>query len=307
DVVSETADETVDETPIETASDSVPAADSESGSSPDPVEAVFAQLKAQQARPGSREPVGNAGVPRAQVQPEPEPVKEQAAATPPEGSGSPAPGADDLATLDRRDTATDAIERQLARRLKRVLADEQNEALDRLRRSKGEPDANEVLLSQGEHQGRYLEAALSDLVEAERAGAGFFGDAPSTSAVVSDVAEQLAAELVRQLRGRLESAFVDGADEQEISDRIRACYREWKTQRIADAAAHPVLVAFNRGITHAAAPGSSHRWLVDDGGAPCPDCDDNSLAGAIPVGEEFPTGDFSPPAHPGCRCIAIPT
>ncbi len=273
---------------------------------PDPVEAVFAQLKAEQSRPGRRAHVGVAQTERVEPAAQDEPVRQQPAATPPEGSGSPAPGADDLAALDRRDAATDAIERQLARRLKRVLSDEQNELLDRVRRAKGAPTADDVLLKQGEHQGRYHEAALADLIDAERAGAGFFGEAPASAAEVSDVAEVFASELVRQLRGRLESAFVADADEQEISDRIRACYREWKTQRIADAAAHHVLVAFNRGVAHAAPDGSAARWVVDDGGSPCPDCDDNALAGAVPAGEAFPTGDLAPPAHPGCRCLAVP-
>ena len=77
-------------------------------------------------------------------------------------------------------------------------------------------------------------------------------------------------------------------------------------QRIADAAAHYVLVAFNRGVAEAAQPGTGARWVVDDGGAPCPDCDDNALAGSVPAGEPFPTGDLHPPAHPGCRCLAVP-
>jgi hypothetical protein len=123
---------------------------------------------------------------------------------------------------------------------------------------------------------------------------------------VGDVAEAFAAELVRQLRGRLEAAFDDGGDEQEISDRIRACYREWKTQRIADTASHHLLVAFNRGVAAAAAADGAGRWVVDDGGTPCPDCDDNALAGSVPAGEAFPTGDAAPPAHPGCRCLVVP-
>lgn len=267
-----------------------PPAAAEPAGAPDPVEAVFAQLKAQRAGEattddGDREPEAPADT---------------------SGSEGGPPSDADADLLDRRDAATDELERQLARRLKRVLSDEQNEALDRLRRAKGQPSADEVLLGQGEHLGRYHAAALEDLVAAERAGAGFFGPAPKASADVGDVAGEFAAELVRQLRGRLEAAFDDGGDEQEISDRIRSCYREWKTQRIADTAAHYVLVAFNRGVAGAAADGSSARWLVDDGGVPCPDCDDNALAGAVAKGEEFPTGDLHPPAHPGCRCLAVP-
>ncbi len=247
------------------------------------MEAVFAQLKAQRA--------------------DERPAAAEAAVEEPEASASDSPDTD---VLDRRDAATDELERQLARRLKRVLSDEQNEALDRLRRVRGVATADEVLLSQGEHLGRYHAAALEDLVVAERSGAAFFGEAPKRSADVGDVAGEFAADLVRQLRGRLEAAFDDGGDEAEISDRIRSCYREWKTQRIADAAAHYVLVAFNRGVAEAAAPDSSARWVVDDGGTPCPDCDDNALAGAVPKGEAFPTGDLHPPAHPGCRCLAVP-
>jgi len=251
----------------------------------DPVEAMFAQLKAQ--RDDERPPA-------------PEVVEA------PPGEGSEVADAADNDVLDRRDAATDELERQLARRLKRVLSDEQNEALDRLRRIRGQATADEVLLSQGEHLGRYHAAALEDLVVAERTGAAFFGEAPKRSAYVGDVAGEFAADLVRQLRGRLEAAFDDGGDEAEISDRIRSCYREWKTQRIADAAAHYVLVAFNRGVAEAAAADSGSRWVVDDGGTPCPDCDDNALAGAVPKGEAFPTGDLHPPAHPGCRCLAVP-
>ena len=39
--------------------------------------------------------------------------------------------------------------------------------------------------------------------------------------------------------------------------------------------------------------------------AACPDCEDNSLAGAQAKGEPFPTGQLHPPAHPGCRCLLV--
>jgi len=212
----------------------------------------------------------------------------------------------DTDLLDRRDAATDAIERQLARRLKRVLSDEQNEVLDLLRRTRGNPGAAEVLPSEVDHLARFTQAALEDLKEAERAGAGFFGEAPRRTADVTDTAEQFATELVRQIRVRLERAFDDGGDENEVGDRIRACYREWKTQRIADTARHYVVAAFTRGVVEAAPDGTAFRWLVDDGDVPSPDCEDNALAGPVVKGEPFPTGDLCPPVHPGCRCLVVP-
>ncbi|CAN5903466.1 hypothetical protein BH23ACT2_BH23ACT2_30710 [soil metagenome] len=217
-----------------------------------------------------------------------------------EGSGG------DADLLDRRDATTDELERQLARRLKRVLSDEQNEALDLLRRSRGTPTASEVLPGEEDHLARYTTAALEDLTAAERAGAAFFGDAPEGAADVRDVAVEFAAEMVRQLRERLRRAFDDGGDEDEVGERIRACYREWKTQRIAEVARHYVMVAFSRGVSEAAPDGARFRWVVDHGEAASPDCDDNALAGMVPKGEPFPTGDLCPPAHPGCRCLAVP-
>lgn len=211
----------------------------------------------------------------------------------------------DVDLLDRRDAATDELERQLARRLKRVLSDEQNEALDRMRRVKGAPQVEQVLVSEDEHRERYRAAAAEYLTAAERAGAGFFGEAPAEPAPIDDIAEAFASDLVQALRGRLEGAFHDGGDEQEIGDRIRACYREWKTQRIADVARHYVQVAFGRGVA-AFESDTPTRWLVDHAGVPAPDCDDNALAGAVEPGQPFPTGDLHPPIHSGCRCLAVP-
>lgn len=42
------------------------------------------------------------------------------------------------------------------------------------------------------------------------------------------------------------------------------------------------------------------QWIV--GPNPCPECEDNADASPIPVDEDFPSGDDSPPAHPNCAC-----
>lgn len=211
----------------------------------------------------------------------------------------------DTDLLDRRDTATDAVERALARRVKRVLSDEQNETLDLLRRTKGVPSLDDLLPSDADHHERYRAVALEDLTAAERAGAGFFGEAPGRQADVRDVAGELATEIQAQIRAKIDSALAEGGDEQELGERIRAVYREWKTQRIAATASHFVVVAFARGVAEAAPDGTAFRWLVDDGDQACPDCDDNALEGSVVKGTAFPTGDLCPPAHPGCRCLAV--
>jgi len=209
--------------------------------------------------------------------------------------------------LDRRDAATGKIERQLARRLKRVLSDEQNQMLDQVRRSRGEPTAANVLPEQSAHTDRFADVAADDPVGAAAAGAMFYGGSSGPmSTRVGDLSDQLATELVRQLRGRLERCFDEAGDEAELAERIRACYREWKGQRITDTARHYVLAAFTRGLFDAAPDATTFQWVVDNGGTPCPDAEDNALAGEVPKGEPFPTGDTYPPAHPGCRCLIVP-
>lgn len=42
------------------------------------------------------------------------------------------------------------------------------------------------------------------------------------------------------------------------------------------------------------------QWIL--GPDPCEVCIDNADASPIPIDEDFPSGDDSPPAHPNCRC-----
>jgi hypothetical protein len=67
-----------------------------------------------------------------------------------------------------------------------------------------------------------------------------------------------------------------------------------------------VLAAFNRGVFAAQPAATKLCWVVDNGGTPCPDAEDNALAGPTAKGARFPTGDLLPPAHPGCRCLVVP-
>lgn len=42
------------------------------------------------------------------------------------------------------------------------------------------------------------------------------------------------------------------------------------------------------------------QWILD--ADPCEICIENGDAGPIPLGDDFPSGDDGPPAHPNCRC-----
>jgi DivIVA domain-containing protein len=215
-----------------------------------------------------------------------------------------------LALLERRDATTDAVESRLARRLKRTLSDEQNEVLDALRRAR-KSDGVDVLPPASEQASRYAGTAVSDLAAAAAGGVDFFEPAAADGVEapeVDDLAAELADMIVGLLRERVERAVREAdvdADADDLAERIRACYREWKTQRIGETSRHFVLAAFNRGVYAAQPAGTKLCWLVDDGGSPCPDAEDNALAGPTVKGDAFPTGHPMPPAHPGCRCVLV--
>ena len=148
-----------------------------------------------------------------------------------------------------------------ARKLKRVLADEQNEVLDALRSTESVAALDQLVTGADEQADRYL-AAVD-----RRAGGGRSRPArrPSPAAVAVDpgrrracptaVRGQLVAELVAPLRERLERSVADGdGDNDAIAKRARGVYREWKTQRIDEQLDDLFRLAYCEGIVAAVPP-----------------------------------------------------
>jgi DivIVA domain-containing protein len=206
-------------------------------------------------------------------------------------------------TLRARDEVLAAVERAMGRRLKRVLADEQNEVLDTLRRE-GTIAFEDVLPVDDEHVDRYAVVAGPDLDRAAEQGSTAGGGSASPSC--DALAGALGQALVAPLRERVRRSFDDAdGDAEEVGERVRALYREWKGQRIGAAVRHYTAAAYSVGMAGAVPEGEARRWLVDGSCHSCPDCDDNALAGEVPGGEPFPTGDTRAPAHVDCRCLVV--
>ncbi|MEA2842795.1 MAG: hypothetical protein QOJ69_466 [Actinomycetota bacterium] len=206
----------------------------------------------------------------------------------------------DETALTFRDQLLDPIDADLTRALKRVLQDEQNEALDRLRQVRGRPSVADLPGAE-EQSARLIAVAAPLLATAHGAGGG-----SGSEAAGGRLAEGLALDLVRPLRERLERAIgTVGDDPDELAEALRTSYRQCKLQEIEPAVRHYTAAAHAVGAFSAMADGMLLRWVVDDDG-PCPDCDDNTLAGPTPKGTAFPTGQHHPPAHSGCRCLLVP-
>ncbi|HUV20066.1 MAG TPA: DivIVA domain-containing protein [Ilumatobacteraceae bacterium] len=216
--------------------------------------------------------------------------------------------------FDQRDADLTPLIVASAKKLKRVLADEQNEVLDRLRRREPVRSLSDLLPAPAEHLDRYRGVIVDDLLAAANAGASLV--TPGQVARISKSAAGTAVAsgeavldewLILPLRERLERCVNDGdGDNAGITKRVRAVYREWKTQHIDEQLDDVLRAAHGNGAYAALEPGTPVDWVSDRSHDVCADCDDNTLGGAVAAGQPFPTGHRFPPAHLGCRCLLLP-
>jgi DivIVA domain-containing protein len=210
----------------------------------------------------------------------------------------------DQELISRRDEMLSPISAQLSRHIKRALGDDQNRLLDVLRSS---PNlGGEVLLGpEDEHLAVFASVAERHIADAFAAGTVFAGvtagDIPPGAAV-----DQAAAGLSRTVVTMLRRRIADGSDAgEEVGERVGAAYREWRGERIERLVGDFAVQAFSAGVAEATPSGGLVRWVLTSVNG-CSDCDDNALAGPVPITDGFPTGHAYPPAHSGCRCLVAP-
>jgi DivIVA domain-containing protein len=290
------------------------------------VDDLFAKLRASRtetvaARAGSDDTVTLSLVPDAGPSAaSPEPETPAVDATEELSVFSPSPEAPLVATefddspFGRRDAELTPLIVTSARKLKRVLADEQNDVLHALRGQKKVTFAA-MLPSEADHVRRYADSIDTELRAAAMAGAGSLdsrSDATHLRAVnkasaVQPAIDAVGSAIVLPLRERLERAVIDtDGDPDELVSAARAIYREWKVQRIDEHLDDVALAAFGHGQLAALKPGTPVCWGVDPHGPACPDAEDNALGGVVAAGDPFPTEHTCAPAHPGCRCMLLP-
>ena len=207
-----------------------------------------------------------------------------------------------------RDAAVVPLIVAAARKLKRVLADEQNDVLDALRRQEPVTDLDALLPPPDDQATRFGDAVGGELLAAVRAGAASVGRGGRHRRPPARGRPGRAHDRARHAApgasGRAPSPTVTAATRPSPSG-CGAVYREWKTQRIDEHLDDIVRLAHGQGALAALPAGTPVTWAVDPDGPPSPDCEDNALAGAVPAGDAFPSGHVAPPMHPGCRCLLL--
>ena len=225
----------------------------------------------------------------------PEQVAEPPQSSKSEASGDPEPTADAMADSNGavRKRAADAA----ARAMKKVLVEEQGSLLDGIRCSGAA--AMTSFDEEASHNASYDEAAIPALRE-QCVSLGGPTELDLTPALAN--IHVIALEPVRRRLANIAEQF-DG--EEELSDAVRALYREARSRHLNDAAsaasvAVDGLVKIDK--AHQDKANRTVRWVVNADGSCGADCADNVLAGEVVAGDKFPTGDRFPPAHPMCTC-----
>lgn len=211
------------------------------------------------------------------------------------------------------------IQTQIARRIKRVLQDDQNELLDKLRTSSLR--TAEDLVGKLDHlTSRYFEVLGSFVMPVMNESRDFYsliaerltGDRNSIAILTepSDemyiIARDLSRELAEELIGRIERVLAksDLDEDMALASQFGAAFRELKIDYVEALTSDLVSIYVSTWLlTHTNV--SKVRWIksIRPG---CSDCEDNELEGPIDVGANFPTGTNAPPAHIGCECLLVP-
>jgi cell division septum initiation protein DivIVA len=221
----------------------------------------------------------------------------------------------DQGVFDHRDEVLEPIMVLITRKMKRVLADEENSVLTYLQGKKSVVALEKVLPVADEHLQMYVEALAEDVISAAMAGAQSLSKSlkadlrkrVTRSAVMQVVSRTMDESTIRPLREKIQRAVEQSnGDRDEMSNLIRSVYREMKMQRVEQQVSDIARMAYSRGAYLVLDQGTKVCWMVDPNGPSCADAEDNSLAGSTDLGSEFPTGHIHPTAHAGCRCLIAP-
>ena len=134
-----------------------------------------------------------------------------------------------------------------SRKLKRVLADEQNELLDLLRRKEPVRTLDDLLPWEADQSARYSAAVEKDLVAAAVAGAQGGSDGRNP-AIVRPALDAVTNDIISPLRDRLTRSIDKAAGvNSDLANEVRGIYREWKAHRIDEYVEEIVRLAYDRG------------------------------------------------------------
>jgi len=198
---------------------------------------------------------------------------------------------------------------EAARRLKRLLQEDQNDLLHRLRTQKGKGALHENIASEKEQLDRFRKPLTALLLNAfsegrRIGGADGVGNAPR--AVDALISKQVVSPLRNELCRVIDSGLTAGDTPSAISERANDVFRVWKGVRTELLGEGIVYAAFHQGVLDAFSGNRQavKRWILSLDELQCPReiCKTNAAQGSVLAEVPFLSGHVSPPAHGGCTC-----
>mgnify|MGYP000380022626 CR=1 FL=1 len=221
----------------------------------------------------------------------------------------------DKKMFEQRDDVLAPLKVQMVRKVKRVLADEENAMLTYLQGKKSVVALETLLPAADTHAQQHIEALTEDVMTTAMAGAKSLSPSlkadlrkrVTNTAVMQVLSKNIDETIVRPLRERIQRGVEQSnGDRDEMASLLRSVFREWKMQRVEQFVADIAVLAYSRGAYLTLDQGTKMCWMVDPNGPSCADAEDNSLAGETALGDNYPTGHQHPTAHAGCRCLLAP-
>jgi hypothetical protein len=215
----------------------------------------------------------------------------------------------DATVIASRNSVLGDIPATAARKLKRLLQEDENYLLDRIRISRGQGTFDDDISPLDEQRRRFREGLRESLEEAFVAGRRT-ADGSGPGGASNTVGDLITKQIVNPLRKEVSRVVEGGMAAQDttssIAGRASDVFRVWKgvrTELLGEGLAHS---AFHHGMLDAwrEREVATKRWVhsPDEGECPKGVCAGNAAAGAVPIDDTFPSGHIAPPAHGGCSC-----
>lgn len=223
--------------------------------------------------------------------------------------GPAAPSKEEDVALSRRGEVLQETPIQASRRLKRLLQEDQNDLLDRIRTHRGKGTFDQDISPLDQQESRFAEGMGEILGEAFSAGrkvAGGDNEGDPDQPVRNLVSRQLVGPLRRELSTAVEVGLQAQDTPTSIAERASDIYRVWKGVRTELLGEGLVFAAYHQGLMDVwrSQGAATKRWVLSSDEQTCPRdvCRQNTGAGAVALDSAFPSGHMAPPAHGGCTC-----
>lgn len=220
----------------------------------------------------------------------------------------------------RRDERLSDVRPAMARQCKRGLQEIQNEVLASIRdHGRGaalddllpaEADLDDLGAVGAEHLAAAYNGALEDAAaELDEEPPTSLVDGARVQAAVATFRAVLAHEVISALRATLRAGLEAEEPEPQLSERVGEVFRDLRGPVVEATVDEHLQRTYGHGLLDAWEQlGVEHTVWQAREEARCPEgrCRTNAGEGPVVLGEDFPSGDRVPPAHPGCTCVVVP-